>query len=48
MKEVIREYGSAVVAAVGAFLLFSILGQMVFSPDGLLAQMVQVWGNGGC
>ncbi|MCM1106471.1 MAG: hypothetical protein NC355_05965 [Blautia sp.] len=48
MKEVIREYGSAVIAAVGAFLLFAIVGQMVFCPDGMLGQMVQLWGNGGC
>ncbi|MCH5333491.1 MAG: hypothetical protein J1D89_05995 [Agathobacter sp.] len=48
MKEVIREYGSVVIAAVGAFLLFSIVGRILFFQDSLLALMVQLWGNGGC
>lgn len=48
MKEVIREYGSTVVTAVGAFLLFTVLGQLFFQPDGLMARMVELWGNGGC
>lgn len=48
MKEVIREYGSAAIAAVSAFLLFAIIGRLLFDSNGLLAQMVQLWGNGGC
>ncbi len=48
MKEVIREYGSAVIAAAGAFLLFAVVGRILFFPDSLLAQMVRLWGNGGC
>jgi hypothetical protein len=48
MAEVIREYGSAILAAVGGILLFGLIGQLFLSPDGLLAQMIQIWGNGGC
>jgi hypothetical protein len=48
MAEVIREYGAAVLAAVGGLLLFGIIGKLFLAQDGILAQMIQVWGNGGC
>lgn len=48
MQQVIREYGSAVLAAAGACLFFGVLGGMLLSDDGLLAQMILLWGNGGC
>lgn len=48
MKTVIREYGGAVFAAVGGILLFGSIGQLLLSRHGLLMQMIQVWGNGGC
>jgi hypothetical protein len=48
MAEVIREYGGAVLAAVGGLLLFGIIGALLLSPEGSLAQMIGLWGNGGC
>jgi len=48
MVEVIREYGSAVLAAVGGVLLLGTLGQLLVSREGILMQMIQIWGNGGC
>lgn len=48
MKTVIREYGGAVLAAVGGILLFGTLGQLLLSKQGILVQMIQLWGNGGC
>lgn len=48
MRQVIKEYGSAVLAAVGACLFFGALGSMLLSGDGLLARMILLWGNGGC
>lgn len=48
MQEIIREYGAAVVGAVGAFLFFGALGGIMLGKSGLLAQMIMLWGNGGC
>lgn len=48
MVEVIREYGGAALAAIGGTLLFGTLGQLLLSGGGILMQMVQIWGNGGC
>ena len=48
MGEVIKEYGGMLLAAVGTFLLLGILGYMFFAEDGLAAQMISAWENGGC
>jgi hypothetical protein len=48
MTDVIREYGGVILAVAGGILLFSIIGQIFLSHEGILAQMIQVWGNGGC
>lgn len=48
MTEVIKEYGGMVLAVMGGFFLFAILGSVFLSGDGLLARMIQIWGNGGC
>ena len=48
MTEVIREYGAAIIAALGGILLLAVLGQLFFSGQGMLAQMIAAWGNGGC
>jgi hypothetical protein len=48
MAEVIREYGTAIVTAAGGILLFGIIGELLLSHDGILAQMIWIWGNGGC
>jgi hypothetical protein len=47
MSEVIKEYGSAILAAVGGILLFGIIGELLLSDSGVVAQMVSIWGNGG-
>jgi hypothetical protein len=48
MAEVIREYGTAILAAVGGLLLFGMIADLFLSGDGVVVQMVQIWGNGGC
>ena len=48
MQQVIREYGSAMLAAFAVFLFLGVLGGMLLSKGGLLAQMILFWGNGGC
>lgn len=48
MKTVIKEYGGTVLAAFGGILLFGTIGELLLSRHGLLMQMIQVWGNGGC
>ena len=48
MTEVIREYGSAILATLGGLLLLVVVGQLLFSEHGLLVQMIVAWGNGGC
>ena len=50
MAAVVKEYGSAVLAAVGGVVFFGTLGQFLLSRQGLIMQMIEVWGNGnrGC
>lgn len=48
MQQVIREYGTAVLGAVGATLLLAAIGKLLLSSEGILAQMILLWGNGGC
>ena len=48
MSEVIEEYGGMILAAAGTLALFGVLGKCMFAQDGLLAQMILAWGNGGC
>lgn len=48
MQQVIREYGTAVLGAVGATLLLAVIGKLLLSSEGILAQMILLWGNGGC
>lgn len=48
MKEIMREYGAAAIAALGAVLFLEMVGFMLFSGQGLLSQMIAAWGNGGC
>ncbi len=48
MKEIFGEYGSMALAAAASFALFLIFRSSLISPDGLLAQMIAYWGNGGC
>lgn len=48
MKEVISEYGSTALGALGAILFLGSIGAMLFSGQGILTQMIAAWGNGGC
>ena len=48
MAAVVKEYGSAVLAAVGGVVFLGTLGQFLLSRQGLIRQMIEVWGNGGC
>ena len=40
--------GGAVLAAVGGVVFLGTLGQFLLSRQGLIMQMIEVWGNGGC
>jgi hypothetical protein len=48
MAEVIREYGAAILATIGGILLFGTIGKLLLSQEGILVQMIAMWGNGGC
>ena len=48
MAAVVKEYGGAVLAAVGGVVFLGTLGQFLLSRQGLIMQMIEVWGNGGC
>lgn len=48
MSEVIEQYGGMILAAAGTFALLGVLGNCLFAGDGLLGQLIVVWGNGGC
>ena len=48
MAAVVKEYGSVVLAAVGGVGFLGTLGQFLLSRQGLIMQMIEVWGNGGC
>ena len=48
MAAVVKEYGSAVLAAVGGVVFFWHAGTVLLSRQGLIMQMIEVWGNGGC
>lgn len=48
MKTIMREYAETMLAAFGGILLFGILGHCLLSRQGLVMQMIQMWGNGGC
>lgn len=48
MKEVVKEYAGSVLAACAGVMLFSTLGQLLLSKQGLVMQMILMWGKGGC
>lgn len=48
MHEVMSEYGGMILSTVGTIVLLGVLGYECFAADGLLAQLVSIWGNGGC
>ena len=47
MKSVIKEYASCVVALVSTILFFIITGELLFSPQGILARMIMSLGGSG-
>ena len=48
MKEIMREYGAAAIAALGAVLFLGIVGVMLFSGEGMMSVMMTTLGIGGC
>ena len=48
MAAVVKEYGGAGLDAGGGGAVFCTLGQFLLSRQGLIMQMIEVWGNGGC
>jgi hypothetical protein len=47
MTEVFKEYGSTILAAAGGILLFAMIGDLLLADNGVVVQMVSIWGNGG-
>lgn len=48
MSEVIQEYGAMILASVSTFTFITMIGLLLFSNGGLLAEIIFLWGNGGC
>lgn len=48
MKEIIEEYGGAVLAFAGALSILTLLGFCLSGRGSLLGQFLFLWGNGGC
>lgn len=48
MREIMKEYGGMILSVVGTFVLLGVLGAEFLAEDGLVAQLVSIWGNGGC
>lgn len=48
MREVFEEYGAMVLSVVGTFALFLVVKEYLFVSDSLFAQLIFLWGNGGC
>lgn len=46
MKEIINEYGSAILAAISSALLLSLFSVLVFSPDGVVPQNIRTFAGG--
>lgn len=47
MENIIKEYGSVVLAAVGAFAIMAILGNLFAGEESLFTRLLVVCGNGG-
>ena len=48
MAALVKEYGGGGLGAGGGVVFFGTLGQFLLSRQGLIMQMIEVWGNGGC
>ena len=48
MSEVIQEYGAMILASVSTFTFMTMIGLLLFSKGGLLAELIFLWRNGGC
>ncbi len=47
MKEVFREYGGMIVAAMSTTSFLIIMGCIFFSQGGVFCRMISLWGNSG-
>lgn len=47
MSEIIKEYGSMIIAASSTIMFFGLVGTIFFSNNGLLCLLITAWGNGG-
>lgn len=47
VQQIIREYGGALLGATGATLVLGILGTLLLSNEGCLANMILLWLDGG-
>ena len=48
MSEVIQEYGAMILASVSTFTFITMIGLLLFFFFVLLAEIIFLWGNGGC
>lgn len=45
MKEVFRQYGGVLIAAVATSAFLVLMGNIVLAQGGMLAQLINIWGN---
>lgn len=48
MKEFFKEYGSIILAVTGTMAFFGALWNPLFSPNGMVAQLIRLWCGNGC
>lgn len=45
MKEVFRQYGGVLIAAAATSAFLVLMGDIVLAQGGMLAQLINIWGN---
>lgn len=45
MKEVFRQYGGVLIAAAATSAFLVLMGNIVLAQGGMLAQLINIWGN---
>lgn len=48
MSEIISEYGGMAIATIATVCFLALVGVLLFSPGGMMAELIFLWGNGGC
>lgn len=48
MSEIISEYGGMAIATIATICFLALIVALLFSPNGMMAELIFLWGNGGC